>query len=147
MPVSTPEQQPPPWRAVFAGARGRLTTGLLLLEALVAIEIMVVATILPAVEADLHGLSLYGWVFVSLTLASFVTVPIAGRMTDRLGPRPVLGVSIAFYVVGLVLAAAAPTMLDPGRRAVRAGDRRRRPVHGLARHGREDLPRATSGRA
>ena len=109
--MSTPEQQPPPWRAVFAGARGRLTTGLLLLEALVAIEIMVVATILPAVEADLHGLSLYGWVFVSLTLASFVTVPIAGRMTDRLGPRPVLGVSIAFYVVGLVLAAASPTML------------------------------------
>ncbi len=91
--------------------RGRLTVGLLLLEALVAIEIMVVATILPAVEADLHGLSLYGWVFVSLTLASFVTVPIAGRMTDRLGPRPVLGVSIAFYVVGLVLAAASPTML------------------------------------
>jgi len=109
--VTTLEQRPPPWRAVFAGARGRLTTGLLLLEALVAIEIMVVATILPAVEAELHGLSLYGWVFVSLTLASFVTVPIAGRMTDRVGPRPVLGVSIAFYVGGLALAAAAPTML------------------------------------
>ena len=87
--------------------RGRLTVGLLLLEALVAIEIMVVATILPAVEADLHGLSSYGWVFVSLTLASFVTVPIAGRMIDRVDPRPVLGVSIAFYIVGLVLAAEA----------------------------------------
>ena len=108
--VSTPERQPPPWRAVFAGARGRLTIGLLLLEALVAVEIMVVATILPAVEADLHGLKLYGWIYAALTLASIGSVPIAGRMTDRLGPRPILGISIAFYVVGLVLAATAPTM-------------------------------------
>jgi MFS family permease len=103
-------QQAPPWRAVFAGARGRLTIGLLLLEALVAVEIMVVATILPAVEADLHGLKLYGWIFAALTLASLGTVPIAGLMTDRLGPRPILAISIAFYVVGLVVAASAPTM-------------------------------------
>ena len=103
-------QQAPPWRAVFAGARGRLTIGLLLLEALVAVEIMVVATILPAVEADLHGLKLYGWIYAALTLASIGSVPIAGRMTDRLGPRPILAISIVFYVCGLVLAATAPTM-------------------------------------
>ena len=103
-------QQAPPWRAVFAGARGRLTIGLLILEALVAIEIMVVATILPAVQADLHGLQLYGWIYSALTLASLGTVPIAGHLTDRLGPRPILGISIAFYIGGLILAATAPTM-------------------------------------
>jgi MFS family permease len=110
MPEASNRTTPPPWRAVFAGARGRLTIGLLLLEVLVAIEIMVVATILPAVEADLHGLKLYGWIYAALTLASLGTVPIAGKLTDRLGPRPILGVSIAFYVGGLVLAATAPTM-------------------------------------
>ena len=108
--MATSAQQAPPWRAVFAGARGRLTIGLLILEALVAIEIMVVATILPAVQADLHGLKLYGWIYASLTLASLGTVPIAGHLTDRLGPRPILGISIAFYVGGLILAATAPTM-------------------------------------
>jgi MFS family permease len=110
MPALSNRSIPPPWRAVFAGARGRLTIGLLMLEALVAVEIMVVATILPAVQADLHGLKLYGWIYAALTLASIGSVPIAGRMTDRLGPRPILGISIAFYVGGLVLAAAAPTM-------------------------------------
>ena len=108
--MATSAQQAPPWRAVFAGARGRLTIGLLILEALVAIEIMVVATILPAVQADLHGLKLYGWIYASLTLASLGTVPIAGHLTDRLGPRPILGISIAFYIGGLILAATAPTM-------------------------------------
>ena len=109
-PVAT-EAVPPPWREVFAGARGRLTTGLLILEALVAVEIMVVAAILPAVQRDLHGLQLYGWNFAALTLASFGAVPIAGKLTDRLGPRSVLAAAVAVYALGLVLAASAPTML------------------------------------
>jgi MFS family permease len=102
---------PPPWRDVFAGARGRLTAGLLILEALVAVEILIVAAILPAVQRDLQGLQLYGWNFAALTLASFGAVPIAGKLTDRLGPRSVLGAAIAIYAAGLVLAATAPTML------------------------------------
>jgi MFS family permease len=102
---------PPRWREVFEGARGRLTAGLLLLEGLVAIEALVVLTILPEVERELHGLSLYGWTFTSLTLASFATVPIAGRLTDRVGPTKVLAASLALYVAGLVMAATAPSML------------------------------------
>ena len=107
---TTTETAPPRWRELFAGPRGRLTTGLLILEALVAIEIMIVATILPAVEEDLQGLSLYGWTFAALTLASFGAVPIAGKLTDRLGPRTVFGAAIGIYGVGLAIAATAPTM-------------------------------------
>jgi MFS family permease len=88
-----------------------MTAGLLLLEALVAMEALVVTTILPAVERDLGGLSLYGWSFAALTLASLATVPIAGQLTDRLGPRPVLAGSVLVYVVGLLIAASAPSML------------------------------------
>src|SRR5918999_896716 len=102
---------PPRWRELFAGARGRLTTGLLILEALVAVEILIVAAILPAVQRDLQGLQLYGWNFAALTLASFGAVPIAGKLTDRLGPRSVLGAAIGIYAVGLAVAASAPSML------------------------------------
>jgi MFS family permease len=102
---------PPRWREVFQGARGRLTAGLLILEALVAVEILVVATILPAVQRDLHGLQLYGWNYAALTLASFGAVPIAGKLTDRLGPRRVFAVAIGIYWAGLVFAATAPSML------------------------------------
>jgi MFS family permease len=109
--TTSAETTPPPWREVFQGARGRLTTGLLILEALVAIEILVVATILPAVQRDLHGLRLYGWNYAALTLASFGVVPIAGKLTDRLGPRTVLGAAIVIYGAGLAAAATAPSML------------------------------------
>jgi MFS family permease len=102
---------PPPWREVFEGARGRLTAGLLLLEAIVAIEWLIVATVMPAVEEDLGGLGLYGWAFTAVTLASLGTVPIAGRVTDRLGPRKVLAAAAILYVTGLSLAALAPSML------------------------------------
>ena len=93
------------------GSRGRLTTGLLILEALIAVEILIVAAILPEVQRDLQGLQLYGWNFSALTLASLGTVPIAGKLTDRLGPRSVLGAAIVIYAAGLLLAATAPTML------------------------------------
>jgi MFS family permease len=109
--TTSAETAPPRWRELFAAARGRLTAGLLILEALVAVEIMVVAAILPAVQQDLHGLQLYGWNFAALTLASFGAVPIAGKLTDRLGPRSVLAGAVAVYALGLVLAASAPTML------------------------------------
>ncbi|HZB02324.1 MAG TPA: MFS transporter [Actinomycetota bacterium] len=109
--AATTETAPPPWREVFVGARGRLTAGLLILEGLVAIEFMVVATILPAVQRDLQGLDLYGWNYAALTLASLGAVPIAGRMTDRLGPRSVITVAVGFYVFGLAVAATAPSML------------------------------------
>jgi MFS family permease len=109
--TTSAEKSPPRWRELFGGARGRLTAGLLILEALVAVEILVVAAILPAVERDLHGLQLYGWNFAALTLASFGAVPIAGKLTDRLGPRSVLAAAVGIYALGLVLAASAPTML------------------------------------
>jgi MFS family permease len=109
--TTSAQSAPPRWREVFTGARGRLTTGLLILEALVAVEILVVAAILPAVQRDLQGLQLYGWNFTALTLASFGAVPIAGKLTDRLGPRSVLAAAVAVYALGLALAASAPTML------------------------------------
>lgn len=103
-------RQPPPWRDVFRGKRGRLTTGLLLLEALAAMEALVVTTILPAVRRDLGGLEWYGWAFAASALATFGSIPISGRATDRFGPRRILAFALVVYSAGLVIAALAPSM-------------------------------------
>ena len=102
--------QPPPWREVFRGHLGALTVGLLLLEVLIAVQVLIVATIMPAIETDIGGLRLYGWVFSGFSLATFGMIPIAGRAADRYGPRRPLALCLAVYLVGLVIAALAPSM-------------------------------------
>ncbi len=102
--------EPPQWREVFRGRRGRLTAGLLLLEALVAIQLLVVATIMPDVRRDLGMVQLYGLAFTAYSLATIAAIPIAGRAVDRFGPRRVLLPVLALFAVGLLVAATAPAM-------------------------------------
>ena len=105
----TPEG-PPPWREVFHGRRGRLTAGLLLLEALVAVQVLIVATILPDVRRDLGMVQLYGLVFTAASLATLAAIPIAGRAVDRFGARATLPPVLMAFVGGLVICATAPSM-------------------------------------
>jgi MFS family permease len=95
---------------VFQGRRGRLTTGLLLLEALVAVQSLVVATILPDIRRDLGMVQLYGLTFTAASLATISSIPIAGRAVDTLGARRVLLPVLTLFSAGLVVAAMAPAM-------------------------------------
>ena len=56
----------------------------------------IVSTAAPTIVDELHGLNLYAWLFSSYLLASSVTVPVVGKLSDLFGRRP-------FYVGGLVL--------------------------------------------
>ncbi len=101
---------PAPWREVFRGRRGRLTAGLLVLEALVAVQSLVVATIMPDIRADLGMVQLYGLAFTALSLATIATIPIVGRAIDRFGTRAVLVPVLAVFAAGLLVSATAPAM-------------------------------------
>jgi MFS family permease len=116
-------EPPARWREVFSGRGGRLAVGLLLLEALVAIQVLVVATVMPDVRRDLGGTSLYGLVFTASSLATFAAIPIAGRAVDALGPRTVLPPVLGLFGAGMIVAATAPAMavLLAGRFVMGAG--------------------------
>jgi MFS family permease len=107
-PASSPG--PAPWREVFRGRRGRLTAGLLLLEALVAVQSLVVATIMPDVRRDLGMVQLYGLVFTAASLATIASIPVVGRAIDRFGTRAVLVPVLALFASGLLVAATAVAM-------------------------------------
>ena len=100
----------PRWREVFRGRRGRLTAGLLLLEALVAIQVLVVATILPDIRRDLGMVQLYGLVFTASSLATLAAIPIAGQALDRFGARATLAPTLLCFISGLIVSATAPAM-------------------------------------
>ncbi len=113
MPADHPPTQhapPPKWGEVFRGRRGRLTAGLLLLEALVAVQSLVVVTILPDVRAELGMVQLYGLVFTASSLATLGAIPIAGRAVDRFGAARVLPAVLGVFAGGTIVAALAPSM-------------------------------------
>src|SRR2546423_14164550 len=56
----------------------------------------IVSTAAPTIVDELHGLDLYACLFSSYMLASSVTVPVVGKLSDLFGRRP-------FYIAGLIL--------------------------------------------
>lgn len=56
----------------------------------------VVSTAMPTIIGDLHGFDVYAWVFAAYMMASSVTVPIYGKLSDVFGRKP-------FYLFGLIM--------------------------------------------
>src|SRR2546423_4987419 len=101
---------PTRWRDLFQHGRGKLTTGILLVEFLVAVEALVVIAIMPAARRDLGGLEFYGLVFAGFSLAGLVLSPIAGRAADRGGPAQPFLLFGSLFIVGTALCGLAPSM-------------------------------------
>ncbi|MBA9001868.1 MFS transporter [Thermomonospora cellulosilytica] len=77
---------------------------------LLAFEAMAVGTVMPVVARDLDGLTLYGWSFSAMLIASMAATVLAGGWIDRAGPARPLLAGLAVFVAGLVVAGAAPYM-------------------------------------
>lgn len=92
------------------GSLRLLAVGLVLGVTLVAFETTAVITALPTITDELGGDSLYGVALAAYTLANMVSLVAAGRLADRKGPLPTFLASVAVFVIGLVVAATAPTM-------------------------------------
>jgi MFS family permease len=95
---------------LWAPARRRLTTGLVLGTTFIAAEALAVITIMPRVARDLGGLRLYGWVFSAFMLGSLVGTVAAGRDADRSGPARPFAIGLALFGSGLAVAGLAPSM-------------------------------------
>src|SRR6266704_3133974 len=85
--------------------------GLILITLGPAFETLAVATILPKIVADLGGLSFYGWSFSAYMLATLVGLILAGDEADQRGPALPFIIGVVLFVLGLVRACTAPSML------------------------------------
>src|SRR3989440_6689530 len=97
--------------SVWSPQHRRLTLGLILLTVGPAFEGLAVATILPKIVTNLGGLSFYGWSFSAYLLATILGLILAGDEADRKGPALPFMIGVSFFVVGLILAGTASSML------------------------------------
>ncbi len=70
----------------------------------------IVGTALPRVVAELGGLHHYAWVFTGYTLASTITVPIYGKLSDIYGRRPCFLLGMSLFLVGSGLSGLSQDM-------------------------------------
>ncbi|HEY2595258.1 MAG TPA: MDR family MFS transporter, partial [Chloroflexota bacterium] len=88
-----------------------LTLGALMLCVfLSSLDSSIVANALPRVVADLHGFELYAWVTTGYLLSSTAVVPVAGKLGDRYGRKPMLMGGATFFLAMTLLAGLAQSM-------------------------------------
>jgi len=84
--------------------------GLMLAMLLASLDQTIVATSLTAMARDLDGWRLMPWVVSGYLVASTITTPIYGRLSDLFGRRPVLLTGIVLFAGGAALCALSQTM-------------------------------------
>src|SRR5258708_2907160 len=75
-----------------------------------AIDQTIVATALPAMAGELHGMEYMAWVVSAYLLTSTASTPIYGKLSDLYGRRPLFVAAIAIFFIGSVVCGGAQTM-------------------------------------
>lgn len=88
----------------------RVVLGLLLALFLAAIDQTIVSVALVSIARDIGGFELVPWVVSGYLVASTVSTPIYGKLSDLYGRRPLLSVAIAIYMLAALLCALAQSM-------------------------------------
>ncbi|MEW1824869.1 MFS transporter [Streptomyces sp. NPDC088196] len=101
-PVEKAELSPRRVRLVFLG--------LMLALLLAALDQMIVATALPKIVGELHGLDKMSWAITAYLLTSTVGLPVYGKLGDLLGRKSVFQFAIGVFVIGSALSGRAQSM-------------------------------------
>ena len=100
----------------------------------------IVATAMPTIVKDLHGIDHYAWVFSGYLLFEIASIPLWGRLADMFGRKRIFLAGMIIFLVGSILSGNAQTMTQliavprpAGRRRrlspPRGADDHRRPLH------------------
>ena len=90
-------------RAVMA-----VFAGLMLGSLIASLNLTLVAPALPTIVSELGGISYYSWIPISAMLASTIVVPIAGKLSDVYGRKPLYMTGVVVFAFGSALSGLAP---------------------------------------
>lgn len=85
-------------------------TGIMLALMLAALDQNIVATALPRIASDFGGLAHLSWVVTAFMVASTMTTPLYGKLSDTYGRKPAFFVSITIFLVGSVMCGLSDSM-------------------------------------
>lgn len=100
----------PTWSDLLSGRNGLRSLALAGGVALHAINVYIVATVLPSVVDDIGGLQYYAWNMTLFVIASIVGSTLTPVGIDRAGLRNAFLLAIGIFSIGTAICASAPTM-------------------------------------
>ncbi len=84
--------------------------GLILGILMAALDQTIVATALPTIAGELHGLSEISWIITVYLLAQTIAMPVYGKVGDFIGRRNSFHLAIGIFLLGSVLSGIAQSM-------------------------------------
>ncbi|QQM39858.1 MFS transporter [Streptomyces liliifuscus] len=102
--------EPPQFEALSPGRVRMVFVALMLALLLAALEQMIVATALPRIVGELHGLDRMSWAITAYLLTATVGLPVYGKLGDLYGRKGVFQFAIVVFVIGSALAGWSRTM-------------------------------------
>jgi EmrB/QacA subfamily drug resistance transporter len=79
---------------------------------LAALDQTIVATALPTIAGDLHGLNHLSWVVTAYLITSTISLPLWGKFGDLWGRKIFFQLAIVIFLVGSILSGLSHTMLE-----------------------------------
>jgi EmrB/QacA subfamily drug resistance transporter len=84
--------------------------GLVITTLISALDSNIMQTASPTIAKQLGGMQLFAWIFVVYMLASTITVPLYGKLSDMYGRKKLLIIAVVIFTIGSILAGIANTM-------------------------------------
>ena len=92
---------PQPWGDTLSRRRiGFVIAAVMLGMFLSALDQMLVSTALPTIIGSLHGMQHFAWVATGYLLASMVSMPIWGKLSDAYGRKRFFILGMAIFITG-----------------------------------------------
>jgi EmrB/QacA subfamily drug resistance transporter len=79
---------------------------------LASLDQTIVATALPTITGDLHGLNHLSWVVTAYLLTSTISTPLWGKLGDQFGRKRFFQAGIVIFLVGSALSGLAQNMTE-----------------------------------
>ncbi|HKI57047.1 MAG TPA: MDR family MFS transporter [Trueperaceae bacterium] len=105
-------RDPQPTNRITGNARWWALGAVMLAMFFASLDQTVVSTALPVIVGDLHGLHIYAWVFTAYMMASAITVPIYGKLSDIYGRKPFYLGGLVLFMLGSAASGQAHTMME-----------------------------------
>ena len=98
------------WKNIDPRVRSITMVGIFLAMLIACFDGTIVGTCGPVIAADLNGSDLYSWMVTAYLLCETIMIPIAGKLSDVYGRKPLFLLGLGLFIVGSILAGLSTSM-------------------------------------